>query len=65
MNEEQANAIANALGGQTWQSGGDIWLVLFEKDDGKIVVISEDAVCDYASKSDFDKCKPLQNIILH
>ena len=27
MEEEQAIAVAHALGGDVWQSGGDIWLV--------------------------------------
>ena len=29
MEEEQANTVARALGGDVWQSGGDIWLVIF------------------------------------
>jgi len=28
MNELQAKQIAEALSGETWQSGGGIWLVL-------------------------------------
>ena len=34
MSEEQATAIAEALGTETWQSRGDIWLVLVRRGDG-------------------------------
>ena len=44
MNQEQAEAIAAALNGETWQSGGDTWLALIRRDDGRIIVISDDAM---------------------
>ena len=47
MNEVEASSVAEALGGYEWQSGGGIWLVRLERDDGSIVVISDDAVCEY------------------
>ena len=65
MNEEQANAVADALGGRTWQSGGDIWLVLIDRTDGKLVVVSDEVICEYISQTDFDKGKPSQSILLH
>jgi len=65
MNEEQANAVADALGGRTWQSGGDIWLVLIDRTDGKLVVVSDEVICEYANQEAFDDCKPLQSILLH
>ena len=33
MNEDQAIAIADALGAEAWQSGGDIWLVILRRQD--------------------------------
>lgn len=54
MDERQANAIARALGGETWQSGGGIWLVLIHRADGRLVVLSDDAVCEYESEEAFD-----------
>jgi hypothetical protein len=54
MNEQQANALAEALGGLTWNSGGGIWLVLKERSDGRLVVISDEVVCEYASQADFE-----------
>ena len=65
MNEQQAQAIADALGGETWQSGGDIWLVTLRRSDGKVVVISDDAICLYADDDAFDRADALQSIELH
>ena len=62
MNENQALQIAEALGGDTWQSGGDIWLVTIRRNDGKIVVISDDSICLYADDEAFDRGDSLQSI---
>ena len=48
MDEAKAEALAKLLGGETWQSGGDVWLVLIRRADGKIVAISDEVVCEYA-----------------
>jgi hypothetical protein len=55
MEEEQATAIAEALGAEAWQSGGDIWLVLVHRRDGHLVVISDEVVCEYESQESFDE----------
>jgi hypothetical protein len=65
MNEQQAEAIASALGGETWQSGGDIWLVVLRRNDGRIVVLSDDVICLYADEDAFDAGQALQSIELH
>jgi hypothetical protein len=64
MEEEQATAIANALGGEAWQSGGDIWLVLVHRQDGHMVVISDETVCEYESQEAFDEGHTLSTILL-
>lgn len=53
MNQQQANAVATALGGDAWQSGGNIWLVRFRAPDGRLVVISDDLVCEYEDDDAF------------
>ncbi len=65
MNEQQAEAIASALGGETWQSGGDIWLVIVRRNDNKIVVISGELICLYADDEAFDAGQAIQSIELH
>lgn len=50
MDEKKAEALAKLLGGETWQSGGDVWLVLIRRADGKIVAISDEVVCEYANE---------------
>lgn len=64
MTEEQADAIAESLGGEGWQSGGEVWLVMKRRNNGTIVVISEDAICEYASEDEFEDCRPTTTILL-
>jgi hypothetical protein len=64
MNEDQATAVAEALGGKTWQSGGGIWLVLFHGKDGRMIVISEDAVCEYDDETSFEQGQATKTIFL-
>jgi hypothetical protein len=65
MNELQAKQIAGALSGETWQSGGGIWLVLLRQGNGKLVVISDEAVCEYDDEKRFEESKPAKAIFLH
>jgi hypothetical protein len=65
MNEKQATSIADALGGETWQSGGDIWLVLLRKPNGRLVVVSDEAICEYDDEEAFDNAKASATIFLH
>jgi len=65
MNEAQATAIADALGGNAWNSGGNIWLVRVPKERGDMVVISDDVVCEYENEDAFAKAKPTTSILLH
>lgn len=53
MNEKQATALARALGGEAWNSGGGVWLVTLHV-GRKLVVFSGDCVCEYDSEEDFD-----------
>lgn len=62
MEEHEAQAIADALGGDMWQTGGDIWIVVWHRADGKVVAISGDAVCLYAGDDAFDRGDALSTI---
>lgn len=55
MTEEQANGIARVIGGHAWNSGGNIWLVRRQNSQGKVVVISDEAVCEYENDDAFDE----------
>ena len=65
MDENQADAVAEALGGETWQSGGDIWLVLLRRGDGGLVVISDEVVCEYEDEAAFESNRPKTSVVLH
>ena len=64
MNEEMAVAVADALGGEAWHSGGEIWLVLIRRADGKLVVISDEVVCEYEDDTKFDTGHATKDILL-
>lgn len=64
MNEQQATAIAEALGGETWQSGGGIWLVLVRRSDGGVVAISDEVVCEYKSMDDIETGEAANSIFM-
>jgi len=65
MDEQQATTIATALGGETWQSGGGIWLVRLERADGRLVVLSDEVVCEYPDEEAFDRGQAAASIVLH
>lgn len=64
MDEAKATALAKLLGGETWQSGGDIWLVILRKADGKIVAISDELVTEYADEEALGAGEPGNQILI-
>ena len=64
MDEEKAEALAKLLGGETWNSGGDIWLVILRRADGKIVAISDELVAEYADEEALGAGEPFRSICL-
>ena len=65
MDEKSAKAVAEALGGAAWNSGGGIWLVRFERADGRLAVLSDEVVCEYADESAFDRAEPVASVVFH
>ncbi|MDP1661223.1 MAG: hypothetical protein Q8L55_04835 [Phycisphaerales bacterium] len=63
MNEKRAEALAAALGGEAWQSGGGIWLVTLNV-GGKVVAFSGDCICEYQSEEAFDESRASKTIEL-
>jgi len=45
----KAEILAEQLGGWAWMSGGDVWLAVVERKDGRAVVFSDECVCEYSS----------------
>lgn len=65
MEERAARLLAAAVGGETWQSGGGIYLVLIRRSDGSLVVFSEELVAEYRDEDAFDAATPSVSILLH
>lgn len=55
MNQKQAEALVKIVGGEAWNSGGGIWLVTVQRGDGRLIVFSGDAVCEYENEEAFDE----------
>jgi hypothetical protein len=47
MDERTARTIAKANGGEYWHSGGNIWLVRWQRVSGAVICLSDDCVCEY------------------
>lgn len=64
MDERTAEQLAAIVGGEAWQSGGGIWLVTVNREDGTLVVFSGDAICEYESDEAFDAGRAAKTILL-
>lgn len=64
MNEQQANLLAEIFSGEAWDSGGGTWLAAYWRGDGKYIVFSGDAICEYNSEEDFDIAQAAKTIVL-
>lgn len=64
MDEQTAEQLAVILGGEAWQSGGGIWLVTVNREDGSIVVFSGDAICEYENDEAFDAGRASNTILI-
>jgi len=63
MDEEQAAALAEIVGGETWQSGGGIWLVRKRRTDGKYVVFSDEVISLYPNEESVETGEPEQSLV--
>jgi len=64
MNEKQAEALANLIGGEPWQSGGGIWLVIKYTEGGRVVTISDEVVKEYMDEAAFEEDRALSSILV-
>ena len=65
MNEIQATAVAEALGGEMSPPLCHAWPVQFPRSDGRKVVVSAEVVCEYADDEAFEKNQCSSAILLH
>jgi hypothetical protein len=65
MDERTAQQLAMLVGGEAWQSGGGIYVVTVNRDDGSLVVFSGDAICEYENNEAFDAGRASKSIFLN
>ena len=64
LNELTAPVVATALGGDTWQSGGGIWLIVKRTTDGRVVTISPEVVKEYENEEAFEEDRPKSSLVM-
>ncbi|MBX3387700.1 MAG: hypothetical protein KF768_14115 [Phycisphaeraceae bacterium] len=64
MNEQQAKALAEIFSGEAWNSGSGIWLAAYWRGDGRYIVFSGDAVCEYEGEEQFDRAIAAHTLVL-
>jgi len=53
--EHKAEVFARTIGGEAWQSGGGIWLVVKRTMDGRVVTFSDEVVVEYEDEAAFEE----------
>jgi hypothetical protein len=53
--EGWARSLSRLLGGEAHQSGGNIWVVLFSRGDGRFVVVGDDGAELYQSTDHYER----------
>ena len=64
MDAERAKLLAEIIGGDVWDSGGGICLVLKHRTDGRIVAFSNEGVSVYLNEEAVQGSEPLVTIEL-
>ncbi len=64
MDEDRAKTVAEALDGEPWEGGGDMWLVIFRRADGRVVTLSREVVCEYMDEAAFEGGRPVMRVYL-
>ena len=64
MDEKRAKQLAEIIGAQVWDSGGEICLVLKHRSDGRIVAFSDEVVCVYENKDALQGGNAMESVLL-
>ncbi len=64
LNEVTAPTVATALGGDAWQSGGGIWVIVKRTTDGRVVTITPEVVNEYADEAAFEEDRPKSRLVM-
>ena len=64
LTESEVQRLAAVLGGDVWDSGGGVELIVIERPDGRVVAVSDEAVCEYADRDALTGGQPSNSIML-
>lgn len=63
MNEKQAEQVAKLFEGDSYNTGGGLYVVIVTTEAGKTVVINLECVCEYDSLQDWENQNTEDNFI--
>ena len=64
LTESEVQRLAAVLGGDVWDSGGGVELIVIERSDGHVVAVSDDVVSEYPDRDALASGQPLNSIVL-
>lgn len=64
LTESEVQGLAAVLGGDVWDSGGGVELIVIERPDGRVVAVSDESVCEYADRDALMGGQPSNSIML-
>ena len=64
MDEFTARQLAEILSADTWNSGGDLWIVFKRRSDGMVVAFTDESVCLYADEDAMHTGDPEEAIVI-
>jgi hypothetical protein len=64
LNDLTAPIVAAALGGDAWQSGGGIWVIVKRTSDGRVLTLSPEVINEYASEEAFEEDRPKCSLVM-
>jgi hypothetical protein len=64
LNELTAPIVAAALGGDAWQSGGGIWVIVKRTSDGRVLTLSPEVINEYANEEAFEEDRPESTLVM-
>jgi hypothetical protein len=64
LNELTAPIVAAALGGDAWQSGGGIWVIVKRTSDGHVLTLTPEVINEYANEEAFEEDRPKSTLVM-
>ena len=62
MNEQTAKLLQSIIGGETYHSGGNMWIVAIHRANGEVLHVTDEGVSVYNDQAHCDVGEEIQSI---